>query len=61
MSANLKSKVSKTVAAKTLAELAAAGEIVGKAYGKTMIYCAIQVSRIEIGGNFLEKELIDFE
>lgn len=43
ISANLKSRVSKLQAQKTLTTLAEREEIVGKAYGKTIIYCYPQV------------------
>lgn len=43
ISANLKSKVSKVQAQKTLATLHEKGEILGKVYGKTTVYCALQV------------------
>ncbi|KAK4702742.1 26S proteasome regulatory subunit, ATPase 3, interacting protein, partial [Phenoliferia sp. Uapishka_3] len=43
LSANLKNRVSKAQAAKTLAALHDKGEILGKAYGKTTVYCALQV------------------
>ncbi|KAM0746531.1 TBPIP-domain-containing protein [Meredithblackwellia eburnea MCA 4105] len=42
ISANLKNKVSKAQAAKSLAALHERGEIMGKAYGKTIVYCALQ-------------------
>lgn len=44
LSANLKSRVSKPQAQKTLAALHEKGEIMGKVYGKTTVYCALQVS-----------------
>lgn len=44
ISANLKSKVSKIQAQKSLAVLHEKGEILGKVYGKTTVYCALQVS-----------------
>lgn len=45
LSANLKNRVSKAQAQKALASLHEKGEIMGKTYGKSTVYCALQVSR----------------
>lgn len=44
LSANLKNRVTKATAVKVLGSLQEKGEITGKTYGKTIVYCALQVS-----------------
>ncbi|KAL8283962.1 hypothetical protein RQP46_005075 [Phenoliferia psychrophenolica] len=55
LSANLKNRVTKAQAAKTLALLHEKGEIMGKAYGKTSVYCALQKDVDTLGPEEMEQ------